>query len=87
MGAYTYELITPPKLPHEPCKATETHRFVGDSEILFEFHEILNAMAGNVPIAAKIVPVYQAPDVLVEINTTNPRIPTPSTLAFILSRE
>jgi hypothetical protein len=45
-GPYAYDPITPPKLPHEFSKAIETARFVGDSEILFAFHEILRATAG-----------------------------------------
>jgi hypothetical protein len=48
--------MTPPKLPQELCKATETALFVGESEMLFAFHVILNAMAGKLPIAAKNVP-------------------------------
>jgi hypothetical protein len=86
-GAYAYDPITPPKLPHELWTATETARFVGDSDILFAFHEILSAIAGNVPIAAKKVPAYRAPEVLVVSNTTNPIMPTANTPAFILSKE
>jgi len=48
--------MIPPKLPQELCKATETARLVGDSEILLALKEILRAMPGNVPIAAKKVP-------------------------------
>ena len=55
-GVYAYEPMIPPKLPQELCKATETARLVGDSEILLALKEILRAMPGNVPIAAKKVP-------------------------------
>ena len=55
-GAYAYEPMIPPKLPQELCKATETARLVGDSEILLALKEILRAMPGKVPIAAKKVP-------------------------------
>jgi hypothetical protein len=85
-GPYAYDPITPPKLPHEFSKATETARFVGDSEILFAFHEIVRTTAGKVPIVAKKVPAYRAPGEVVAINTTNPIIPIAHTPAFILSK-
>jgi hypothetical protein len=56
VGIYAYDPMTPPKLPQELCNATETALFVGESEMLFAFHVILRAIAGNVPIAAKNVP-------------------------------
>ena len=52
--------------------------------MLFAFQVILSAIAGNVPIAAKKVPTYRAPGVLVLIRTMNPVMPTANTLAFIL---
>jgi hypothetical protein len=48
--------MIPPKLPQELCRATETARLVGDSEMLLALKEILRAMPGKVPIAAKKVP-------------------------------
>jgi hypothetical protein len=57
---------------------------VGESEILLAFHVMLRAIAGKVPIAAKNVPTYRAPGVLVLIRTMNPIIPTAKTLAFSL---
>lgn len=72
-GLYVYDPIMPPNDPAELCNAIPTARFVGElGPILFAFHAIVIAMPGKAPIAAKNVPTYLAPGVLVVSKTMKP---------------